>query len=66
MTFTQLDGDREVVQSLPNPLGFYHYPRKMGETKAFQKLKSFLIKKHRDEIAGLKKSLTDLEKLKER
>jgi hypothetical protein len=55
--------DRKRGCTTPMGLGFYHYPRYMGVQRAFDKLKSKLIKGHKDEITRLEKSLEYLEKL---
>lgn len=53
--------DREAGQGSMSGLGFYHYPRKMGQQAAFDALKVYMIQRHKDEIAKLQKSLELLE-----
>jgi hypothetical protein len=55
--------DRVSSKSKPHQLGFFRYPRCMGLKKAFRLLKSEMIKRHKDEIEKLQKSLDALEKL---
>jgi hypothetical protein len=64
-TYIQIDDqDRESGKTSPNGLGFYYFPRKMGKRKGFQKLKNYLIKRHKNEIKQLQKSLVELKNLK--
>lgn len=55
-----LNGDR-TGKTVPNGLGFYHYPRKMGKRKAFERLKKVMIDHHKKAIIDLQKSLQALE-----
>jgi len=64
VSFYDLDGDRVEESPGPHSLGFYHYPRKLGKEKAFNKLKSLLISKHSAEIERLTKSLKKLKELR--
>ena len=64
----QMDGDRKTSSpyspgALGTALGFFHYPRKWGVAKGFRVLREALIKRHEDEIAALKKSLSGLRSL---
>lgn len=58
--FSDLDGDRVKEAHAPHGLGFYHYPRRMGKEKAFEILRSHLVKKHEEEICKLVNSLASL------
>lgn len=55
--------DRKRTATTPNAMGFYHYPRSMPREKAFKKLKTLLVKRHKKEIERLQKSLMSLEKV---
>jgi hypothetical protein len=64
VSFYDLDCDRVNEGHGPHDLGFYHYPRRMGQVKAFESLRDHLVAKHEDEIAALTKSLGKLKALK--
>jgi len=55
--------DRVKTKINPNSMGYYHYDKKLGRKKAFNQLKSLLIKNHEEEIARLSRSLFELRKL---
>lgn len=62
----QLDGDREPLNKyVPNALGFFYFPRKLGVKKWFDTLKKEMIKRHEYEIESLKKSLCKLRMVSE-
>jgi hypothetical protein len=52
--------DRVEGDSYPHSAGFYYSPETETTQKGFAKLKSFLVKKHEDEIARLQRSLVKL------
>lgn len=56
VSFCDLDGDREDESSTPSALGFYHYPRDIGRTAAFEKLRQHMVDRHNVEIERLTKS----------
>ena len=62
--FADMDGDRVNEGYGPHSFGFYHYPRRMGQAKAFEALRAHLVAKHEEEIAALTKSLGKLKALK--
>lgn len=45
--------DREDTKTLPNPLGFYHYPEAMSEREATETLIKVMVGRHEEEIARL-------------
>lgn len=55
--------ERRETKTLPNVLGFYHFPNTMSKETAFRRLKKRLIKMHEKEIVRLQRSLAALEKL---
>jgi hypothetical protein len=61
--FSTDDADRVRSKSVPCGLGFYHYPAYFTKKRAWNKLKKYMIKRHKDEIARLEKSLNKLEKI---
>ena len=62
--FSDLPGDRVNEGHRPQGWGFYHYPRRMGQAKAFEALRALLVAKHEEELAKLTKSLGKLKALK--
>lgn len=61
VTHSRVPGDREPRKKyLPHGLGFFHYPRKWGVKRGFDALKAAMVKRHKDEIARLEKSLAAL------
>ena len=60
---SEMSGDRQAEKLNPSPMGFFHYPRRMGKKKAFEQLKALLIEKHEEEIKRLNKSLAALKKV---
>jgi hypothetical protein len=58
----KMDKDRQPRENYtPNVvLGFFHYPRKWGVEKGLRLLKEAIIKRHKDEIDRLTKSLSEL------
>lgn len=64
VTYTLSDDlDREETETVPHPLGFYHYPETMSDQTAFNMLKNCMILKHYEEILNLRKSLKKLKEL---
>lgn len=61
--FSDMPYDREPGGEHISGLGFYHYNRRKGKQKAFDTLKADMIKRHKDEIQKLEKSLKKLEML---
>jgi len=61
--FTFDDQDRVKGKTQPHALGFYIHPSHMQNKRAFDKLKKFMIARHKKEIKLLQRSLRDLEKL---
>lgn len=61
--FREDDIDRRGGKTYPHPIGFYHFPETISLNKAFLKLKECMVKRHKDEIAKLEKSLKELEKV---
>lgn len=57
------DVDREETQTVPNLMGFYHFPETMDEQTAKQKLKKCLIKEYQKEILRLQNNVNSLLKL---
>lgn len=58
------DQDRYPQKTVPNRMGFYHYPKTMKDKEAFKKLKTVLIKAHEEQLSQLTRSLNELKKLK--
>jgi hypothetical protein len=56
--------DREDEKTVPSALGYYHYPETMSDKKAFNTLIAGMVKRHRDEIRRLQKSMDKLKALK--
>lgn len=56
------DQDRERTKTDPSPMGHYWYPRSMADKSAFDRLKACMIRKHRQEIERLQKSMAELER----
>lgn len=61
VSYSDMPYDREEGQGTMSGLGFYHYPRDMGQQAAFDSLKAYMVQRHKDEIAKLQKSLELLE-----
>lgn len=60
----ELPYDRKNEQSKPDGiLGFWHYPRKLGEAKAFEKLKQSMIESRLQIIKSLETEIEELNKL---
>jgi hypothetical protein len=57
---SNLKFNRMKEENPPSPMGFYHYPLKMGKKKAFEELKKAMVLAHVDQIAKLSKSLKSL------
>jgi len=55
--------ERRVTKTLPNVLGFYHFPSTVSKETAFSRLKQRLVKVHEKEIVRLQRSLAALKKL---
>ncbi len=53
--------DRHRTKTVPNPLGWYHYPASMNKTKALRALLECMRWKHLEEIDRLTQSLEKLE-----
>lgn len=59
-----LDGDRIASKTCtPSASGFFHYPRKWGIERGFEKLKAEMIWRHQQEIEKLTKSIEALKSL---
>lgn len=58
--FSDLEGQRHDEGHRPHPLGFYHYPKRMGKKKAFEALKKQLISQHTKKISQFTESLEKL------
>jgi hypothetical protein len=56
--------DRVGSKTVPMPIGFYNYPATMSDKKAFSLLKGVIVKRHKDEIKNLQRSLDKLKTLK--
>lgn len=54
--------DRVTQPVVPHPLGFLHY-HGISDEEAFQKLKEFLVDKHKKELKSLQQSLERLEEM---
>jgi hypothetical protein len=63
VTFADLPHEREAGEGCPNSLGFFHYPRKLGKKAAFDKLKTTMISRHKEEIGRLTRSMKSLQKV---
>jgi len=64
VSYWDIPYDRESgYPSLNAGLGFYHYSRKMGKEKAFNKLKEAMIKARFDRIAEIVEDIRDIQKL---
>lgn len=55
--------DRERGETIPFAAGWYHYPKYMGEKRAFDKLKGTILKSIKKELRQVTKDLKDLEAL---
>jgi RNA polymerase-binding transcription factor DksA len=55
--------DRVESYTAPSALGHYHYPDTMSDEKAFSLLKGVMVKRHKDEMKKLKRSLDKLKPL---
>jgi hypothetical protein len=55
--------DREDDAECLSALGFYHYSREIGASKAFEKLRKYMIHKHQDQIDAYLESIKSLEEL---
>lgn len=61
----QSDGvDRVRGACIPFAVGWYHYPKYIGEKRAFEKLKATIAKAIKKEQRQVAKDLKDLEALK--
>lgn len=63
MEISKDDNCRVITKTYPNALGFYHYAETIPNEKAFDDLKKTMVKKHKEEIEKLQKSLQALEEL---
>jgi hypothetical protein len=63
VVFLKTDGTERMGTSIPNALGFYHYPETLSDKKAGEKLRKKMIDIHKEEISKLQKSLKQLESL---
>jgi len=52
-TSAMMQMDRVKTKTLPNALGFYHYPETMTDKKALKALLKCMINKHEQEIVNL-------------
>jgi hypothetical protein len=57
------DFEREEVKTIPNAMGFYHYPETMSLAEAFKELKSTMYGRHLLTIESLKASANELDEL---
>lgn len=64
VSFADIPYDRVNEGHGPHSIGFYHYPRRMGQVKAFEALRAHMVKKLEEKIAALSKSLDELKALK--
>ena len=64
VSISAVDGDREIADTLPNPLGYYYFPVSMSKEVAFETLRERMNKAHMEKIANLQMSLRKLQKLK--
>lgn len=61
----ELPYDRKNDQSKPDGiLGFWHYPRKLGEAKAFEKLKQSMIESRLQIIRNIQIEIEELNNFK--
>jgi hypothetical protein len=60
VVFTTSNVDRVTGKGHLSAMGFFHYPRRIGKKKAFEKLKQHMIDNHKKEIELLTKSLNEL------
>ena len=61
--FQDVPHDREENQEALNGWGFYHYERTKSREEAFNTLRNYMIKCHREKIEQLTKSMKMLENL---
>jgi len=54
------DIDREEVETVPNSMGWYHYPNTMDSEQALRDLRDIMIKSHKEEIKRIQRSLWGL------
>lgn len=64
ITYYDIPYQRENVPARPYPVGFYHYKRSLGIEKAFDELKTEMIRCRLAEIDKLTASILSLQKLK--
>ena len=62
-TSAMMQMDRVKTKTLPNALGFYHYPETMTDKKALKALLKCMISKHEQEIVNLMVSKDALDNL---
>lgn len=60
----ELPYEREDVAQNPDAiLGFWHYPRELGEVQAFETLKQAMIDARNDVIISMQKEISELQAL---
>jgi hypothetical protein len=55
--------DRELTETSPHWLGFYHYPEEISDAKAFKKLKEYLLQRERAALELVQLKIAELEAL---
>ena len=55
--------DRVLRKTEPHWLGFYHYPETISDSKAFKKLKDYLLQRERDALELVQMKIAELEAL---
>jgi hypothetical protein len=63
VTYTKSDVEREETKTIPNAMGFYHYPSTMSDKEAVHTLVDAMVIRHTAEIERLTESkiaLSDL------
>lgn len=63
VTFEHDKKDRELTETSPHWLGFYHYPETMSDKDAFEKLKNYLISRETQALALVQEKIGELEAL---
>jgi len=59
--FQNVPGDREEIETKPNPCGFYDHPQDMPDQEAFVTLKQAMIDNYKNEIKALEKLIASVE-----
>ena len=63
VSFSDLEGDRHSENFGPHGLGFYHYPRRKGQAKAFEELRAHMVRCCEADMEALSRKLEKLKKL---